>query len=177
MVATGQAYLTSLTKAGQGRHPLGLVKMLRIYFLQQRFNLSDPQAEDAIYDSESMRRFVRIELGEEVMPDASTILRFRHLLEQHGLTEAIFNSITGLLEERRLLLRSGTIADATCWMNRPPVLTNRCCKLVNDQHRQRQPPPGVPEVISSQAQPQPDLVGAKAVAAKPRPARPPACFL
>jgi len=81
--------------------------------LQQWFNLSDPQAEDAIYDSESMRRFARVELGDEVVPDESTILRFRHLLEQHGLTEAIFNSITGLLEERRLLLRSGTIVDAT----------------------------------------------------------------
>ena len=100
-------------KAGQGRQPLGLEKMLRIYFLQQWFNLSDPQAEDAIYDSESMRRFVRVELGDEAVPDETTILRFRHLLEQHGLTQAIFNSITGLLEERRLLLRSGTIVDAT----------------------------------------------------------------
>src|ERR1700733_8453394 len=100
-------------KAGQGRQPLGLEKMLRIYFLQQWFNLSDPQAEDAIYDSESMRRFARIELGDEAVPDETTILRFRHLLEQHGLTEAIFNSITGLLEERRLLLRAGTIVDAT----------------------------------------------------------------
>ncbi len=100
-------------KAGNGRQPLGLEKMLRIYFLQQWFNLSDPQAEDAIYDSESMRRFARVELGEEVVPDESTILRFRHLLEHHGLTQAIFDSISGLLEERRLLLRSGTIVDAT----------------------------------------------------------------
>ena len=100
-------------KAGQGRQPLGLEKMLRVYFLQQWFNLSDPQAEDAIYDSESMRRFARVELGDDVVPDETTILRFRHLLEQHGLTQAIFNSITGLLEERRLLLRSGTIVDAT----------------------------------------------------------------
>src|SRR6202050_1793284 len=100
-------------KAGQGGQPLGLEKMLRIYFLQQWFNLSDPQAEDAIYDSESMRRFARIELGDEAVPAETTILRVRHLLEQHGLTEAIFNLITGLLEERRLLLRSGTIVDAT----------------------------------------------------------------
>ena len=100
-------------RAGGGRQPLGLEKMLRIYFLQQWFNLSDPQAEDAIYDSESMRRFARVELGDEVVPDESTILRFRHLLERHGLTQAIFDSITGLLEERRLLLRSGTIVDAT----------------------------------------------------------------
>jgi len=100
-------------KAGNGRQPLGMEKMLRIYFLQQWFNLSDPQAEDAIYDSESMRRFARVELGDEVVPDESTILRFRHLLERHRLTQAIFDSITGLLEERRLLLRSGTIVDAT----------------------------------------------------------------
>ena len=100
-------------KAGQGRQPLGLEKMLRIYFLQQWFNLSDPQAEDAIYDSESMRRFARVELGDEVVPDESTILRFRHLLEQHGLTHGIFDAVADLLEERRLLLRSGTIVDAT----------------------------------------------------------------
>ena len=100
-------------KAGNGRQPLGMEKMLRIYFLQQWFNLSDPRAEDAIYASESMRRFARVELGDEGVPDESTILRFRHLLERHGLTQAIFDSITGLLEERRLLLRSGTIVDAT----------------------------------------------------------------
>jgi len=100
-------------KAGNGRQPLGLEKMLRIYFLQQWFNLSDPQAEDAIYDSESMRRFARVELGDDVVPDESTILRFRHLLEQHRLTARIFDAVRDLLEERRLLLRAGTIVDAT----------------------------------------------------------------
>ena len=100
-------------RAGKGRQPLGLEKMLRIYFLQQWFNLSDPQAEDVIYDSASMRRFARVELGEDVVPDESTILRFRHLLERHGLTKAIFDTVAGLLAERRLLLRSGTIVDAT----------------------------------------------------------------
>ena len=100
-------------KAGQGRQPLGVEKMLRIYFLQQWFNLSDPAAEDALYDSESMRRFARVELGDEVVPDKSTILRFRHLLEQHRLTQAVFDAVADLLEERRLLLRSGTIVDAT----------------------------------------------------------------
>jgi IS5 family transposase len=100
-------------RAAQGRQPLGLEKMLRIYFLQQWFNLSDPQAEDAIYDSESMRRFAQVELGDDVVPDESTILRFRHLLEQHQLTKAIFDAVAALLEERRLLLRAGTIVDAT----------------------------------------------------------------
>ena len=100
-------------KAGHGRQPLGLEKMLRIYFLQQWFNLSDPQAEDAIYDSESMRRFARVELGDDVVPDETTILRFRHLLEKHHLTGAIFEAIGGLLEAKGLLLRAGTIVDAT----------------------------------------------------------------
>jgi IS5 family transposase len=100
-------------KAGNGRQPLGVEKMLRIYFLQQWFNLSDPQAEDAIYDSESMRRFAKVELGDDAVPDETTILRFRHLLEQHGLTGKIFEAIGDLLEVRGLLLRSGTIVDAT----------------------------------------------------------------
>ena len=92
-------------KAGRGRQPLGLEKMLRIYFLQQWFNLSDPQAEDAIYDSEAMRRFARVELGDDVVPDETTILRFRHLLEQHRLTAAIFEAVKELLTAKRLLLQ------------------------------------------------------------------------
>ncbi len=100
-------------KAGRGRQPLGLEKMLRIYFLQQWFNLSDPQAEDAIYDSESMRRFAGVELSDDVVPDETTILRFRHLLEEHGLTAAIFAAVRELLVEQRLLLQAGTIVDAT----------------------------------------------------------------
>jgi len=100
-------------KPGHGRQPLGLEKMLRIYFLQQWFNLSDPQAEDAIYDSEAMRRFARVELGDDVVPDETTILRFRHLLETHHLTAAIFEAVKDLLTAKRLLLTSGTIVDAT----------------------------------------------------------------
>jgi transposase, IS5 family len=87
--------------------------MLRIYFLQQWFNLSDPQAEDAIYDSEAMRRFAQVELGDDVVPDETTILRFRHLLETHRLTAAIFEAVKELLTAKRLLLQSGTIVDAT----------------------------------------------------------------
>lgn len=100
-------------KAGKGTQPLPMERMLRIYFMQNWFNLSDPAAEDALYDSESMRRFAGIELSEDVIPDESTILRFRHLLERHGLTEQIFAEVRGLLEEKRLLLKSGTIVDAT----------------------------------------------------------------
>ena len=67
--------------AGRGRRPLPLETMLRVYFLQQWFDLSDPQAKDMLYNSESMRRFARVELGEDTVPDESTTLRFRHLLD------------------------------------------------------------------------------------------------
>lgn len=100
-------------KAGNGRPPLGLEKMLRIYFLQQWFNLSDPAMEDELYDSEAMRRFVGIELGQDEVPDETTILKFRHLLERHGLTKKLFAQVTAHLEAHKLLLRAGTIVDAT----------------------------------------------------------------
>jgi transposase, IS5 family len=100
-------------KAGHGRPPLGLEKMLRIYFLQQWFNLSDPGMEDALYDIESLRRFVGIELGQDEVPDETTILNFRHLLERHGLPKKLFAKVTAHLEQSGLLLRQGTIVDAT----------------------------------------------------------------
>jgi len=110
-------------KAGNGTQPKPLEWMLRIYFMQNWFNLSDPQAEDSLYDIEPMRRFAGIELAEDAIPDESTILRFRHLLEQHQLTEQIFAEIRSLLEEKRLLLRSGTIVDATI-IAAPPSTKN-----------------------------------------------------
>lgn len=110
-------------KAGAGRQPHPMERMLRIYFMQNWFNLSDPQAEDSLYDIESMRRFAGIELAEEDIPDESTILRFRHLLEEHRLTEAIFAEVRSLLEEKRLLLKSGTIVDATI-IAAPPSTKN-----------------------------------------------------
>jgi IS5 family transposase len=110
-------------KAGNGTQPMPMERMLRIYFMQNWFNLSDPAAEDALYDSESMRRFAGIELTEDAVPDESTILRFRHLLEQHKLTERIFNQIRALLAQKRLLLKSGTIVDATI-IAAPPSTKN-----------------------------------------------------
>lgn len=109
--------------AGHGRRPLGLERMLRIYFMQQWFNLSDPAAEDALYDSESIRRFAGLELGDDAIPDESSILGFRHLLERHGLTEHLFAEVRALLAERRLLLKAGTIVDATI-INAPPSTKN-----------------------------------------------------
>src|SRR5947199_8648486 len=100
-------------KAGKGGQPLGLEKMLRSYFLQQWFNLSDPQAEDAIYDSESMRRFAGVELSEDVVPDETTSLRFRHLLDEHHLTAALFGAVRDLLTGKRPLLQADPTVDAT----------------------------------------------------------------
>ena len=81
-------------KGERGRPPIGIERMLRIYFLQQWFNLSDPQAEDAIYDIAPMRSFVGIDLGREAAPDETTICKFRHLIETHGLVAAI-SSVAG----------------------------------------------------------------------------------
>jgi IS5 family transposase len=110
-------------KAAQGRPPHPLSRMLRIYFMQQWFNLSDPAMEDALYDSEAMRRFAGIDLAADLVPDETTILRFRHLLEQHRLTEQLFAAVRALLEEKQLLLKSGTIVDATI-IAAPPSTKN-----------------------------------------------------
>jgi IS5 family transposase len=100
-------------KAGKGRRPMPLGVMLRIYFLQQWYQLSDPGAEEALYDINSMRAFAGLELGRDAIPDETTILNFRHLLEQHDLTKALFECVSAYLEEHKLLLRGGTIMDAT----------------------------------------------------------------
>ena len=110
-------------KAPQGRPPHPLPRMLRIYFMQQWFNLSDPAMEDALYDSESMRRFAGIDLAADLVPDETTILRFRHLLERHRLAEQLFAEVRALLQEKQLLLKSGTIVDATI-IAAPPSTKN-----------------------------------------------------
>ena len=123
-------------KAGNGTQPMPLERMLRIYFMQNWFNLSDPAAEDSLYDSESMRRFAGIELAEDAVPDETTILRFRHLLEQHKLTEQIFAQVRGLLEQKRLLLKSGTIVDATI-IAAPPSTKNAEGQRDPEMHQAR----------------------------------------
>jgi IS5 family transposase len=97
----------------RGRPPIGIERMLRVYFLQQWYGLADEALEDAIYDSQSMRIFVGIDLSVESVPDATTLLKFRHLLEEHELTKQIFEEVAALLSERQLLMREGTIVDAT----------------------------------------------------------------
>ncbi len=97
----------------RGRPPIGIERMLRIYFLQQWYALADEALEDAIYDSQAMRTFAGIDLGVEGVPDATTILGFRHLLEEHELTRRIFEEVGVLLSQKKLTLREGTIVDAT----------------------------------------------------------------
>jgi IS5 family transposase len=97
----------------RGRPPIGVERMLRIYFLQQWYALADEALEDAIYDSQAMRTFAGIDLSVEAVPDATTLLNFRHLLEAHELTAKIFSEVAMLLGEKKLLMREGTIVDAT----------------------------------------------------------------
>jgi IS5 family transposase len=106
-----------------GRQPIGIARMLRMYFLQQWFGLADEAVEDALYDSQSMREFVGIDLARESVPDATTLLKFRRLLEEHQLTAALFEGINAHLAERGLLLREGTMVDATI-IAAPPSTKN-----------------------------------------------------
>jgi IS5 family transposase len=99
--------------AGAGRPVVGLERMLRIYFLQQWFNLSDPAVEESLYDSVSMRQFVGIDLGREAAPDETTVCKFRHLLEQHRLGKAIFAQVNEHLKHQGMKLSTGTIVDAS----------------------------------------------------------------
>ena len=100
-------------KLGKGRSPVGLERMLRIYFLQQWFNLSDPGAEEALYDSLAMRRFAGIDLGREPVPDETTIRKFRRLLGWHDLGLALVEQVHAYLEQHGLKLSRGTIVAAT----------------------------------------------------------------
>src|SRR3981189_145470 len=96
-------------KAGNGRPPVGAERMLRIYFLQQWFNLSDPGVEEALYDSAGMRQFVGIDLGREPVPDETTVCKFRHLLEQHQLGARIFERVQQHLQAQGLRIGTCTI--------------------------------------------------------------------
>jgi IS5 family transposase len=100
-------------KAGNGRPPVGVERMLRIYFLQQWFNLSDPGVEEALYDSVLMRQFVGIDLGREPVPDETTVCKFRHLLEQHQLGGEMLETVNFHLQEKGVRITTGTIVDAT----------------------------------------------------------------
>lgn len=110
--------------AGNGRPPRPLELMVRVYFLQQWFNLSDPAAEDALYDSDAMRRFVGLDLSEAPAPDETTLCKFRHLLERHRLGEAMFECVLEHLDGQGLKIGLGTIVDATV-ISAPQSLKNK----------------------------------------------------
>src|SRR5262245_27704740 len=110
-------------KPGHGRPPVGVERMLRIYFLQQWFNLSDPAVEEALYDSLAMRGLVGIDLGREPVPDETTVCRFRHLLEQHRLGQRLFDEVQRHLAAKGLKVATGTIVDATM-INAPASTKN-----------------------------------------------------
>jgi len=100
-------------KKGNGRPPMPLGTMLRIHFMQQWFGYSDPAMEEALHDVPLLRQFAGLDAFEDVMPDESTILRFRHLLEKHDLAVAIFAEVSVILSEKGLSMKRGTVVDAT----------------------------------------------------------------
>jgi IS5 family transposase len=111
-------------KGSNGRPPVGVERMLRIYFLQQWFNLSDPAVEEALYDSAVMRGFVGIDLGREPVPDETTVCKFRHLLEEHQLGGQMLEAVNLHLQSRGVRITRGTIVDATI-IHAPSSTKNR----------------------------------------------------
>src|SRR3954447_16721825 len=111
-------------KGERGRPPIGLERMLRIHFLQQWYGLADGAMEDALYDSQALRGFAGIDLTVAGVPEETTILNFRNWLERHELSQALFAEVSAMLEERGLLMRQGTIVDATI-IAAPPSTKNK----------------------------------------------------
>lgn len=117
-----------------GRRRKELKMMLKIYFLQQWYDLSDPGMEEAIYDRNSFQKFLEIDLLSERVPDESTILHFRHLLEEHTLQEEFLRIVNALLDERGITVRHGTITDATI-VAAPPSTKNKDKKRDPEMHQ------------------------------------------
>jgi IS5 family transposase len=123
-------------KGERGRPPIGLERMLRMYFLQQWYDLADEALEDAIYDSQAMRGFVRIDLAADGVPDATTLLKFRRLLETNDLCKGLFTAINADLAARGLMMRAGTLVDATL-LAAPPSTKNKEKKRDPEMHQTR----------------------------------------
>lgn len=123
-------------KGERGRPPVPLERMLRVYFVQQWYGLSDEGLEDAFYDSQALRGFAGIELNRDPIPDATTVLHFRHWLERHDLTKGLFDEVGAMLEERGLLMREGTIVDATI-IAAPPSTKNKQKARDPEMHQTR----------------------------------------
>src|ERR1700751_3979460 len=111
-------------KPGNGRPPVGVERMLHMYFLQQWFNLSNPAVEEALYDSPVMRQFVGIDLGQEPAPDETTVCKFRHVLEEHRLGGKILGTSNLSLQGGGVPITTGTIVDATI-LHAPTSTKNR----------------------------------------------------
>lgn len=120
----------------RGRPPRGIETMLRMYLMQNWFNLSDVAIEDAIYDSYAMRNFMHIDFFKEQVPDATTLLKFRHLLEEHKLGEKIFADVNTRLEKAGLIMHGGTIVDATI-IAAPSSTKNKERKRDEEMHQTR----------------------------------------
>ena len=121
-------------QAGQGRPAVGVERMLRLYFLQQWFNLSDPGVEEALYDSLLMRQFAGIDLGREPVPDETTVCKFRHLLEKHHLGGAMLDTVNLYLQSQGVRITQGTIVDATI-IHAPSSTKNREQKRDPEMHQ------------------------------------------
>ena len=124
-------------KAGNGRQPVGLSIMLRTYFVQQWFNLSDPGVEELLYESAAVRRFVGVDLGIAPAPDETTVLRFRHLLERHELGGLMLEVVNVHLEAKGMRIATGTIVDATI-IHAPSSASNEAGKRDPEMHRTKQ---------------------------------------
>jgi IS5 family transposase len=124
-------------KAGNGRRPVGLSIMLRTYFMQQWFNLSDPGVEEAFYESATLRRFAGVDLGVAPAPDETTVLRFRPLLEKHNLCGAMLDAVNRHLEAKGIRIATGTIVDATI-LHAPSSTRNEAGKRDPAMHQTRQ---------------------------------------
>jgi len=123
-------------KGERGRPPVGLERMLRVYFLQQWYGLADEALEDALYDSQALQGFARIDLAADGVPDATTLLKFRRLLETHDLCQGLLSAINADLSARGLLLREGTLVDATL-IAAPPSTKNKEKQRDPEMHQTR----------------------------------------
>lgn len=118
----------------RGRPPRGIETMLRMYLMQNWFNLSDEGIEDAVYDSYAMRSFLHIDFLQEQVPDATTLLKFRHLLEENAIGEKIFADVNARLEAAGLIMHGGTVVDATL-ISAPTSTKNKSGKRDPEMHQ------------------------------------------
>src|SRR5271170_4079600 len=133
LTAVVEPFYPKVSEAG-GRPPLPLERMLRVYFLQLWFNLSDPAVEEALYDSAAMRNFAGIDLGVEAAPDETTVCKLRHLLEKHKLGKKLLTTVNEHLRRSGIKITTGTIVDATI-IGAPSSTKNKDGKRDPEMHQ------------------------------------------